>query len=117
MDKPVHTCSRCTVRFKAFGVQPDGQGGYLCGACAWADARARMLRPDWAPSFSASRGMLYTNVRYPSGASGCVAKVADGWMIACDERPRAVTYRGRVSAARAERELVLAMDSPKVELA
>jgi hypothetical protein len=54
-----------------------------------------------------------TNIRYPSGAAGCVSRNYPDrkWRIACDDRPDAhekYTYPNRDAAARAERELVTA---------
>jgi hypothetical protein len=66
----------------------------------------------WAPSYSPWRdgGWYVGNVRYPSGAVGCVSRnYADKkWRIACDTRPGAFerfTYRNRDDAAWAERSL------------
>ena len=67
----------------------------------------------WIPQFSKWRhgGWYVDNVRYPSGASGCVSRnFPDGkWRIACDKRPfeEQPTFRTRDLAARAERELTL----------
>lgn len=55
-------------------------------------------------------GWYVGNVRYPSGAVGCVSRnYPDGkWRIVCDPRPFAEqpTYRTRDDAARAERDLI-----------
>lgn len=53
-------------------------------------------------------GGWYTNVRYPSGACGCVARAAGGkWTIACDGRSgEPIIYPTREAAARAEAVLV-----------
>lgn len=65
----------------------------------------------WTPSYSKWRhgGWYVNNVRYPSGAIGCISKnFPDGkWRVVChplpfDEQP---TYKSRDDAARAEREL------------
>lgn len=65
-----------------------------------------------APTFTYSKwrhgGWYVHEVRYPSGAIGCVYKGTDGrWRIACDPRPggRDYTYRTRDDAARAEQLL------------
>lgn len=55
-------------------------------------------------------GWYVLEVRYPSGAVGCVSRnYADRkWRIACDPRPNAYelyTYPNRDAAARAEWEL------------
>lgn len=52
-------------------------------------------------------GWYVNNVRYPSGAVGCVSRnYADRkWRIVCDERPDPPTFRSRDEAARAERDL------------
>ena len=65
----------------------------------------------WQPSFTKWRhgGWYVNNVRYPSGAIGCVSNKYDDkkWRIVCD--PRAIeeqeTYSTRDAAARAEYEL------------
>lgn len=75
---------------------------------------------DWQPSFSPWRhgGWYVHNVRYPSGACGCVSRnyTDRRWRIACDPRPGSYpggpndhTYPSRDAAARAERDLVAAM--------
>lgn len=55
-------------------------------------------------------GGWYTNVRYPSGACGCVSRNYDDgkWRIACDPRPfkEAPTFKSRDAAALAEWKLV-----------
>lgn len=57
-------------------------------------------------------GWYVTNVRYPSGACGCVSRnYADGkWRIVCDPRPFDVapTFPTRDAAARAELALARA---------
>lgn len=71
----------------------------------------------WTPQYSSWRhgGWYVTNLRYPSGACGCVSRnYADGkWRIVCDPRPfdEAPTFKSRDAAARAERELVESMVS------
>ena len=67
---------------------------------------------DWQPSFASWRhgGWYVTNVRYNSGACGCVSRnYEDGkWRIVSDDRrvnigdPGDVTYKSRDAAARAE---------------
>jgi hypothetical protein len=65
--------------------------------------------PEWEPRFSPWRhgGWYVTNVRYRSGAVGCVSRnYPDGkWRIVCDTRDGEFTYPTRVAAAVAEREL------------
>jgi hypothetical protein len=53
-------------------------------------------------------GWYVNEVRYPSGAVGCVSRNYPDkkWRIACDERPGDHTYRTRDEAARAEWEMV-----------
>lgn len=69
----------------------------------------------WTPEYEKWRhgGWYVVNVRYPSGAVGCVSRnYPDGkWRIVCDPRPfdEAPTFRNRDEAARAERELTLSM--------
>lgn len=69
----------------------------------------------WKPAYSRWRhGGWYTNVTYPSGASGCVSRnYPDGkWRIVCDPRrttlgaPDDYTFSDRDAATHAERELV-----------
>lgn len=70
------------------------------------------MKDDWTPLYSPWRhgGWYVDNVRYPSGAVGCVSNnYADKkWRIVCDPRPfdEAPTFTTRDAAARAERELV-----------
>lgn len=53
-------------------------------------------------------GGWYTNVRYPSGAHGCVAKgIGGGWAVACV--PELGEYGSALEAARAEYAYVLAL--------
>jgi hypothetical protein len=70
----------------------------------------------WEPIFEPWRhgGWYVINVRYPSGAVGCVSRNYPDrrWRIVCDNRPGSSpggpndhTYPTRVAAARAEREL------------
>lgn len=55
-------------------------------------------------------GWYVVNVRYPSGAVGCVSRNYPDrqWRIVCDSRPDDYTYRTRDGAARAEQELIAA---------
>jgi hypothetical protein len=71
---------------------------------------------SWKPTFEKWRhgGWYVTNVRYPSGACGCVSNNYDDkkWRISCDPRDfnsfeEQPTYKTRDAAARAERELAL----------
>lgn len=70
---------------------------------------------QWTPTFSPWRhgGWYVTNLHYPGGAVGCVSRnYEDGkWRIACDPRPweERPTFKTRVDAARAERDLVASM--------
>lgn len=78
--------------------------------------RMRHDAPDdeWIPEYEEWRhgGWYVTNLRYPSGACGCVSRnfTDRRWRIVChplpfDEQP---TYPSRDAAARAERSLVRA---------
>ena len=73
------------------------------------------LQTDWTPDFSPWRhgGWYIHNVRYPSGAIGCVSRNYEDkkWRIVCDPRPFAEqpTFKNRLEAAIAEREMVAAM--------
>ena len=68
----------------------------------------------WSPQFSKWRhgGYYVTNVRYLSGAVGCVSNnYPDGkWRIVCDKRPfdQQPTFKTRTDAAIAERDLAIA---------
>lgn len=72
----------------------------------------------WTPQYSRWRhgGWYVDNVRYPSGAIGCVSRnYADRkWRIVADARPfaDAPTFRTRDAAARAERDLAHAERHP-----
>lgn len=67
---------------------------------------------NWQPEFSQWRhgGWYVDNLRYPSGAVGCVSRNYDDhkWRIVCDPRPFAEqpTFKSRVAAAFGERELI-----------
>lgn len=62
---------------------------------------------DWQPQYSAWRhgGWYVDNVRYPSGAVGCVSNNYEDkrWRIVCEES--GTTFPSRDAAARAERVL------------
>lgn len=66
---------------------------------------------EFVPSYSSWRhgGWYVDNVRYPSGAIGCVSRNYEDrkWRIVCDPRPfeDAPTFKSRDDAARAELEL------------
>ncbi len=74
---------------------------------------ASMFGADWAPSFDPWRhgGYYVTNLRYPTGAVGCVAKVGarDQWSIACPDGwgAHVARFSNRRDAAQAERIHVL----------
>lgn len=72
---------------------------------------------EFTPSYEAWRhgGWYVTNVRYPSGAVGCVSRNYSDhkWRIACESgaypgSPTDRTFPNRDAAARAEREVALA---------
>lgn len=75
---------------------------------------------DWEPAFSRWRhgGWYVNNVRYPSGAVGCVSNNYQDkkWRIACDDRrlnlgePGDFTFSSRDAAARAESALVKSLE-------
>jgi hypothetical protein len=73
-----------------------------------------MTRAEFQPEYSRWRhgGWYVHNVRYPSGACGCVSRNYDDrkWRIACDPRPFAErpTFKSRDDAAWAEFELAAA---------
>lgn len=87
--------------------------------CADEEARqeaARIVRPPESFSFSSWRhGGWYVNVRYPTGASGCVSKNYDDgkWRIVCDDRRDELneagdfTFPTREAAAHGEFQLAL----------
>ncbi len=72
------------------------------------------VAPDFVPEYSPWRhgGWYVNNVRYPSGAVGCVSRNYPDkkWRIVCDPRPFAErpTFANRDAAARAERDLIAA---------
>lgn len=102
----------------AFGLWPDmwTARGPLAVCGPYGDA----LTPDtWTPEYDHWRhgGWYVTNIRYPSGAAGCVSRnYADRkWRIVCAE-PRTYpgsandrTYPTRDAAARAEHALAEAL--------
>lgn len=68
---------------------------------------------DFTPTYEPWRhGGWYTNVRYPSGACGCVSRNYKDrkWRIVCDSRTGDYTYANRDAAARAELGLALALE-------
>lgn len=80
------------------------------------------MTSQWAPQYDRWRhgGWYVVNVRYPSGAIGCVSRnYEDGkWRIVCDERADGLarqTYPSRDAAARAERDITLALHASLVE--
>jgi hypothetical protein len=81
-----------------------------------------MTVDDFTPEYSPWRhgGWYVDNVRYPSGAVGCVSRNFPDhkWRIACDPRPGSFaggpndhTYPSREAAARAERDLIEQLQS------
>lgn len=74
---------------------------------------------DWTPIYSRWRhgGWYVHNVRYPSGAIGCVSRNYPDkkWRIACDDRRDELggagdfTFSSRDAAARAELALVASL--------
>jgi hypothetical protein len=76
-------------------------------------------KQEWTPVYSRWRhgGWYVSNVRYPSGACGCVSNNYPDkkWRIACDSRrnelgePGDYTFASRDAAARAELALVNAL--------
>jgi hypothetical protein len=71
------------------------------------------FRPDYSPWRHG--GWYVNNVRYPSGACGCVSRNYGDkkWRIVCDTRTPQPTYPNRDAAARAERHLALALVEAK----
>jgi len=67
-----------------------------------------MTTDPWTPIYGKWRrgGWYVLNVRYASGACGCVSRnYPDGmWRIVCD-RPHDETFTSRDAAARAERDI------------
>ena len=83
---------------------------------AWSTVAAKIRTAHWVPDFTPWRhgGWYVINLRYPSGAVGCVSRNYPDrkWRIVCDRRwgsfyggPDDRTYPNRIAAARAEREL------------
>lgn len=73
-------------------------------------ARGRYADRDFTYSPWRHGGYYVNEVRYPSGAVGCVAGPnKDGrWFIACDSRSEEISYATRHDAAVAERDLIAA---------
>ena len=71
------------------------------------------MTDDWIPTYSRWRhgGWYVDNVRYPSGAVGCVSRNYPDrkWRIVCANQDW-ITYANRDSAAKAERELTIRLD-------
>ena len=67
----------------------------------------------WTPTYEKWRhgGWYVTNVRYPSGAIGCVSRNYPDrrWRIVCDARSTPPTFTSRDAAARAERQIAFAL--------
>jgi hypothetical protein len=83
------------------------------------DVAEQPTRQSWQATYEPWRhgGWYVTNVRYPSGAVGCVSRNYGDrkWRIACDPRdgsfpggPNDHTYPSREAAARAERDIAAA---------
>ena len=72
-----------------------------------------MKEDTWTPTYEKWRhgGWYVTNVRYPSGACGCVSRNYPDkkWRIVTDYTDNAPTYPTRDAAARAERAIALAI--------
>ena len=70
----------------------------------WCEALV-VFKPEFSPWRHG--GWYVDNVRYPSGACGCVSRNYPDrkWRIACDNRPGDHTYPNREAAARAEYEI------------
>lgn len=90
------------------------QDGNVIDAAEWFSLRREAQEaPGWEPIFSPWRhgGWYVDNLRYPSGAVGCVSRnYADRkWRIACDPRPfeSAPTFPNRRAAALGERDLIM----------
>jgi hypothetical protein len=68
---------------------------------------------NFEPAYSRYRhgGWYVINVRYPSGACGCVSRNYPDrkWRIVCDEQDPQPTYPNRDAAALAELELIKTM--------
>ena len=70
--------------------------------------------PDFPIDYVDRRGPnSYTNVRYPSGAVGCITSarytISGRFHITCDPRGTEHSYKTRKEAAHAERQIVLEM--------
>lgn len=75
-----------------------------------------LLNPPTEFQYSPWRhgGWYVDNVRYPSGACGCVSRnFADKrWRIVCDPRTDAPTFKSRDAAALGEWHLIRKMQLP-----
>lgn len=80
------------------------------------------MAAEFVPEYSPWRhgGWYVDNVRYPSGAVGCVSRNYPDkkWRIVCDERIQTngetiYTYPNRDAAARAEQALAVALKGAK----
>lgn len=98
--------------FRVKAESSDGFG-YVEGAEHYfAAAELPQNRSEWQPTFSAWRhgGSYVDNLRYPSGAVGCVSRNYPDhkWRIACDNRPfdARPTFPNRTAAAFGERDLI-----------
>lgn len=74
-----------------------------------------MSSDNWTPDYAPWRhgGWYVLNVHHPNGGCGCVSRDYPDrkWRIVCDPRPGSHqrTYATRDAAARAERDLTLAL--------
>ncbi len=66
------------------------------------------VQPEYSPWRHG--GWYVDNLRYPSGAVGCVARFNNGrtWQIACDGRDTIPSFNSRDEAARAEAAIIIA---------
>lgn len=85
--------------------------GPMQGSIAWIHKQSVVAEPNEAPAhfdYSPWRhgGWYVNNVRYPTGACGCVSRNYEDrkWRIVCDPRPfnERPTFKSRDEAARAE---------------
>ena len=71
-----------------------------------------MLGADWTPEYDSWRhgGWYVSNIRYPSGACGCVSRNYEDrkWRIVCSGS-HDTTYATRNEAAHAERSYALSL--------
>ena len=107
----------------------DYQRGFREGGCERDKLNNRPINPalkitdtaatadKWEPQFSPWRhgGWYVDNLRYPSGAVGCVSRNYPDkkWRIVCDPRPfeERPTFPNRIAAAHGERALIAAVTS------